>query len=121
MMVLTILLSSCTGRQNDSLIGRWKMTDMSGRGLGSEGREVREEIVSGEVSVEYNFFRDGRVSVTVTDRFGTNVHWNDWSRADGIIWVADVNYYYHLEASQLTLTRSMWGQHDVNWHFQRLN
>ena len=119
-MATTILLSSCAGGQNDDIVERWKMTDISGWGVESEGRELREGLISGELSLEYRFFRDGRVSVTVVDRFGTDVSWSDWSTENGIMRVTDVDYYYHIEGSQLTLTYSTLGRHDTNFHFQRI-
>jgi len=97
------------------------MTDMSGWGLGSDGREAREELLSGDIAFEYRFFQDGRVSVTITSELDSEVSWGDWSSENGIVRISGVDYFYDIVNSQLTLTHSTWGRHDINMHFQRVS
>jgi len=118
MLTMLFTLASC---RNDSLVGSWRLTDMTGWGVWGEQRAARDAVVSGDGSAIYRFYRDGRISVTVTERFGsTAVVWGNWSRNDGVLrtWagINSSNYIYHLSGSRLTLTDMAL---DVTFHFER--
>jgi len=121
-IIIAMLLGACGN--SDPLVGRWEMTDMSGWGLGSQGREMRDELVTGRTSLVYRFYQNNTSSVTLTTRAGSEVFWSNWSRSNGIvsIWTENSSdsYFYNILGSELTLTHAGMGERTITLHFTRI-
>jgi len=102
-LVIIVALVACGGRQA-SLVGRWEVTRYP-------NSRTQQLIDSGQASIYFEFFRDGRLSITEEDSFETDIEWWNWSSdSSGTMrmWWREndaSDYSYQISAgSQLILT-----------------
>jgi len=95
-LLLVVIIFTLAACGNASLVGRWEVTRIVAVASGGLESAVQNAIASGTLTYTYQFFRDGRLSITMRTTHANGSHttevvWMNWSRDGDILQTWDPN------------------------------